>query len=53
MLENSFITGGGFSSHWVPYWHWCTPCSVKFDAVVKLEDPEYMLQVSAIIIHKY
>ncbi|XP_063887507.1 carbohydrate sulfotransferase 11-like isoform X2 [Scylla paramamosain] len=30
-------TGGGFDSHWAPYWHLCSPCFIQYDAVAKLE----------------
>jgi len=30
-------TGAGYESHWVPYSRYCTPCSVTYDVVGKLE----------------
>ncbi|CAL4105407.1 unnamed protein product [Meganyctiphanes norvegica] len=39
-LEYILITnleGGGFDSHWVPYWKRCSPCSVKYNVIAKLE----------------
>ena len=31
------FSGEGFSSHWVPYWRQCTPCSFQFHMIGKLE----------------
>lgn len=39
---------GNMDIHWVPYWTQCNPCSIHYDAVVKLEtvldDQEYINQ---------
>lgn len=26
-----------YDAHWFPYWLQCTPCSIKYDAVLKME----------------
>ena len=31
------LMGKGYDSHWVPYWRYCSPCSVDYHVVGKLE----------------
>ncbi|XP_068217743.1 carbohydrate sulfotransferase 10-like [Palaemon carinicauda] len=34
-----------FSSHWSPFWETCSPCSVTYDVIAKLESAEEDLQL--------
>ena len=48
-------TGVGYESHWVPYSRYCTPCSVTYDVIGKLETASDDFQVRYITytIHKH
>lgn len=39
------LSDGGFDSHWAPYWRTCSPCSIKYDAIAKLETAELDLKL--------
>ncbi|XP_076062372.1 uncharacterized protein LOC143037715 [Oratosquilla oratoria] len=30
-------THSSFSSHWMPYWFWCSPCQINYSIIAKLE----------------
>ncbi|XP_063600036.1 carbohydrate sulfotransferase 8-like [Penaeus indicus] len=40
------MTDADFSSHWAPYWQWCSPCALNYTAIATLEtagsDLEYI-----------
>lgn len=36
-ILNTSLQGVGYESHWVPYSRYCTPCSVTYDVIGKLE----------------
>ncbi|XP_042870722.1 carbohydrate sulfotransferase 12-like [Penaeus japonicus] len=40
------LTDADFSSHWAPYWQWCSPCTINYTVIAKLEtaagDLEYI-----------
>ena len=37
LISKFQFSGEGFSSHWVPYWRQCTPCSFQYHMIGKLE----------------
>ncbi|XP_071516888.1 LOW QUALITY PROTEIN: uncharacterized protein [Panulirus ornatus] len=39
------LSDGGFDSHWAPYWRTCSPCSMNYDAIAKLETAELDLKL--------
>jgi len=52
-ILNTNLQGVGYESHWVPYFRYCTPCSVQYDAIGKLEtaadDFKYMWTKTGLI----
>ncbi|XP_066974675.1 uncharacterized protein [Macrobrachium rosenbergii] len=43
LLSN--VTDDPFSSHWSRYWETCSPCSISYDVIAKLESAEEDLQM--------